>query len=245
MIYLTIKDKIQLFFSGNLGKVGSIVFVSTFLFWSVFASLADFNSMFFWFEKLDNTSGRIDDWFETNTYINDQLVIGYNYSFEIDGLPYSGTAYEYSSYYDINDSVQIEYAIGDPNISRIMGGMTGTMPLFVVLIIGIFPLIGFIVLILALKQTSQNIATIMHGDIVKGELIDSSPTNTKINNRTLYRLTYKYLAGGSEYENITKSVNPYDFGNQEDVIFNSLKPGNSVLFRKLPTLIANKLNHLR
>ena len=69
---------------------------------------------------------------------------------------------------------------------------------------------------------------------------DSERTNTKVNGRYVYRLTYVYEQNGKEYENFTNTVNPDKFGDEEKIVVSITDPEKSVLFNKLPKSIQKK-----
>ncbi len=244
MIYLTILDRLILFFSSLIGKIGTIVFGSTILMFSAFAFFADISEISFWFESTGTVTGIVRGSYATNTSINEQTVMGYYYDYMIEGLPYSGESFSHDEYFNENEEVTVVYLQSNPEISRIQGTMRATMPIWVLLIVGIFPSIGFIVFWIGVRSAAKTIHILSHGESGKAKLVSTKSTNTRINNRVQYLLKYEYNVQGTTYTNRTKSTFPEKYDDEEPVIYSQIDPSKSILKKSLPTRIAEKADLL-
>jgi hypothetical protein len=76
-----------------------------------------------------------------------------------------------------------------------------------------------------------------NGKIGSGRLISSEPTNTRINRRTVYKLTFEFTAeDGRTYQAVAKTHEPHHLQDEaeERLLYDAYNPAYAVLLDNLP-----------
>jgi hypothetical protein len=110
------------------------------------------------------------------------------------------------------------------------------MPPFGLVFAAIFPFIGLVMFLFALKKSSKYLRIVKTGKLAYGTFISSEPTNTKINNSRVYRYYFefndengmKYKATGETHTG-RLSDEP-----QELLVYNPNNPNEAVMVDALP-----------
>lgn len=232
--------KLKTMFGGVTAIIGIAFFVMGMLFLGIFGSLADWSSLKF----SDNdpvTTGWITNVKATNSTMNEQTVYAYSYEFKL----FDGTNYEGKSYYPgyvlhEGDAVDIQFIKNEPNTSRIVEMKGAVFPLWVLLIILPFVLIGAVFLFFNIRKGIKANHLLRYGKIGYGTLIDKSPTNMTINDRPVYRLTFEFKAeDGRTYQVDARSHTPEVLEDepQEKLVYDITNPAQAVVIDELPRSI--------
>jgi hypothetical protein len=128
---------------------------------------------------------------DTGASVNETPVRGTRYVFEMAGRQFENVSYATGHALAEGATATVEYSTGDPQMSRIKGmrsAMFGPAVLFVL----IFPGIGLAFVLGSLRGRMRELHLLRHGIAGFAKLVDKSPTNTRINNQTVYRLRFEF-----------------------------------------------------
>jgi hypothetical protein len=153
-----------------------------------------------------------------------------------DGKQYQGISYATGRKLQVGRLVAIEYTKGNPAISRIKGMRRAIFGPFG-LISFIFPVIGFFVIYAGLKKGLKASRLLKHGRIGVGKLKSKIPTNTRINEQRVYKLTFEFSPDeGGTYDVVSKThlVDALENDEQEKLLYDPYKPSYAVMFDNLP-----------
>jgi hypothetical protein len=187
--------------------------------------------------ELATAEGIVSGWRETSMSINEVRVFETLYDFDLpDGQRLSGASYQTGGYVDQSQRVTVEYPAGDPSISRIQGMRTSAGGLTVAFVL-IFPLVGFVLAVVGMQKGLKARRLMSTGRLALGTLKSKEPTNTRVNEQTVYRLTFDFPAdGGGTYEVIGKTHRPYELEDepQERLVYDPRNPSDAALLDELP-----------
>lgn len=175
---------------GLLSQIGWAVFAFSSIFFWAFAMNADLSFVTMRGE-LHRAAGRITEVRRTGASEGNSPVVEHRYEFSVAGRPYSGVSYATGSETPAGQNVDVEFAEGAPEKSRIVGmrrSMFGPGAIFVI----IFPLIGLVVLWFGFRMGAKRNALLQNGLIAMGTLVDKAPTNVSINRQTVWELTFEF-----------------------------------------------------
>ena len=153
----------------------------------------------------------------------------------------TGKTYKLSSYavghqLEVNAPVDIEYPAGEPEHARIVGMRTKPMSVWV-LLVAIVPGVGLVFIIVGMSSNWRGCWLLENGRIAGGVLQSKEPTNTRINNQRVYRLTFAFHADdGQEYRtvarsHVTEKLEDDDF---EPLFYDPANPTRTVILGSLP-----------
>jgi hypothetical protein len=98
------------------------------------------------------------------------------------------------------DLVVVQYRTDDPRQSRIEGmrrKMFGPFVLFVL----VFPIIGLSIVVFTMRLGRKRARLLADGVLAEGKLVNRRATNTTVNKRRVYELTFRFTAyDGSQRE---------------------------------------------
>ncbi len=220
-------------FGGFSNLFGWIFFGFGMIFVWVFTLQSDLTGWFHFRGTLEKATGIVTTVSATDMTVNERRVYKYQYQFEDrDGNAHQN--YSYSPNHSLwkGDSITIEYPENNPGISRIEGmgrgqlGLLGLMP-------AIFPIIGLFFIYFGLKRGIRTNFLLKQGYFADGTLIDKQPTNTRINNQTVFKLTFRFAArDGNQYEIHAKTHRPHLLEDQrtEKLIYSNRNPKKAVMF---------------
>lgn len=171
-----------------------------------------FSSIFFWVfvgnaelpftfrGPIAMAAGKVTSVEQTGASENKTRVMANHYSFAVIGRRYEGVSYTTGRRVEPGDLVVVQYRTDDPAQSRIEGmrrKMFGPFVLFVL----IFPLIGLVIVVLAMRLGRKRARLLADGVLAEGKLVNRRATNTTVNKRRVYELTFTFMAyDGSQRE---------------------------------------------
>ena len=189
------------------------------------------------------TSAIITESTPTNSSINKVTVYKYTYTYQINGKGnFNGYGYSTGNLYDVNTEISIYYKADKPELSKAKDLRTsefgGELTFFVL----VFPLIGLVMLFFSIRKAIKQIYILKIGELAEGKLLFKNPTNTKINNKTVYELTFEFKAkDGQIYQTIatTHQYHKLEDEQLEKLIYDPDMPINAVLLDALPNGLKN------
>ncbi len=232
--------KLKTMFGGVTAIIGIAFFVMGMAFLGIFGSLADWSSLKF-SDNAPTTTGWITNVRATNSTINEQTVYAYSYEFKLyDGTNYKGVSFYPGYVLHEGDAVDIQFIKNDPNNSRIVDMKGSVFPLWVLLIIVPFVLIGALFLYFNIRKGTKANHLLRYGKIGYGTLVSKNPTNMTINDRPVYRLTFEFQAeDGRTYQVDARSHTPEVLEDepQEKLVYDTTNPAQAVVIDELPRSI--------
>jgi hypothetical protein len=229
--------KISIFFKDPIAVIGTIFFLFGMIFPIVFGSLADFKSAFSFSENDPTVKGVIVDKTATSSSENKRRIYDYSYQYSIDGKTHTGHSFSTSYESENGDTVNVLFVAKQPELSHIEGMRAAPFGIWVVAFTSVFPIIGLIFIIFSINKFKKNIYLIKNGILTHGKVIGKEPTNTKINNKTVYKVFFQYKSqDGTLQEAFNKSHLTYNLGDEEKepLVYDSQNPQKAVLLDTLP-----------
>ncbi len=121
------------------------------------------------------------------------------------GRVLKGASYTLGSQYAVGGQVPVEYVAENTGVSRIKGARTSPLEAWFLIFV-IFPLIGVVLVFFGFRVGLRRSSLLANGVLTRGKRVSKTPTNTKINNQTVYKLEYAFeAADGSKHRAIAKS----------------------------------------
>lgn len=231
---LSFFHKFKVLFSGATAIVGtgflligSIVFIA-------FAFTVDFSDLKF-YGKTQTTNGKITEVVGTNSYYNEVQVQEYHFSYSVDGKKYESKSYK-AAYIDKLQPVEIEYVAANPQVARIVGTKLGQFPLWILLFIAIFPIIGSSLVAVRLKQGLKEIEILKYGKVGFGRFLRMEATGSSVNNSRVYNLFFEFEADGKTYEakGTTHLINRLKDEILEPLVYMPDDPSQAVMIDAMP-----------
>ena len=184
------------------------------------------------------TSGIITGSSDTDAKAGDIRIFKYNYQFRLeDGKIFNGYGYLTGDSLKQGDEIQIFYKQADPSKSR---GVNLRNSVFgaVGAVVGLgFPVFGIIVLAFGMRKIFRQISILKKSEIAFGSLLNKKATNMKIDNSTVYALTFEFTASDStQYQVLVKSKDTYRLTDNklEKLAYDPKNPKRFVLIDSLP-----------
>jgi len=153
-----------------------------------------------------------------------------------DVVEYKGVSYRKGGQLEKGQKVTVEYPPGQPQKSRIKGMRTSPVGLFGLIPI-IFPVVGLCLVAVGLRRGIRGNRLLAIGRQTTGKLKSKARTGTKINNRSVFKLTFEFAAGdGTIHEAVAKSHKPelLEDEAEEPLLYDPLRPAYAVMLDALP-----------
>jgi membrane protein YqaA with SNARE-associated domain len=225
----------QMMLGGIWSQVGWVLFGFGSIFYWLLGYHADLSGFRFRESSIARVQGTVLDCRDTNTAVNDEEVIENRYRYELNGIVYSGLSYDTGRCLE-GEAASIEYLKDRPEFSRVQGMRRDRFGPWAVLVAG-FPGFGLAVVILCLRAGAGRVRLLRHGVAVPGRFVGKEPTNTRINEKMVYRVAMDYTAqDGSTHRATVKTTNPQVLHDQarEAVLYDPARPDRSVPIDSLP-----------
>lgn len=228
--------RLQALFGGFLNLFGWIFFGFGLIFFWAFGMNTDLSGLYRFSGELETESGVVVESRETGASENERRVYAHEYSFQHQGEHYQGVSYTTGQQLPEGAQVEVEFPAGSPEVSRIRGmrrGMFGAPVLFVV----IFPFIGLCFVAVGLRRGLSAARLLRIGELAFGTLASKEATNTRVNNQTVYKLTFDFTTrDGRRARAVARSHQPQHLEDEarEAIFYDPQNPEKAVLFDSLP-----------
>lgn len=235
--------RLRVLLGGFLNQFGWIFFGFGLVFVWAFTLNADLTSWYRFRGPLDTTEGKAIDCKKTlfseggSENSKGTPVYAIHYAFTAaDGKEYKGLSYITGKQFEQGQKVTIEYPQGKPQTSRIKGmrqkpvGPFGIFPV-------VFPMIGLLFIIRGIKKGIKANRLLTLGEQTTGRLKSKEITNTKVNKKPVYKLTFEFnTPEGKTYETLVKT---HETGKLEDqaeepLLYDPVRPSYAVMLDDLP-----------
>ena len=207
-------------------------------------ALLGFGSIFFWAFVMNadyafltfrgevaRAPGRVTSVEKTSASENRQLIHANYYEYSVAGTLLRGVSYSTGRAVDNGDRVTVEYTAAHPERSRIAGmrqKMFGAGVTFVV----IFPFIGLLLALFAMAYGARRARLLRDGIFGTGTLKSKRATNSRVNNRMVFELTFEFVArDGRTHQAKARTSMPerLEDERQEPLLYDPDKPEDAVL----------------
>ncbi len=229
------KIKLKILFGNFFTTFGLIFLIFSSLFIIVFSSFIKFDSLS---KNSPVTEGTVTSVEVTNTSINDQRVYAFNYEYKLpDGSIHNGKSFSEDIYYEVGSPVKVLYSEKEPGVSRIEGMRAGEFSGWILFIMIPFLLVGAGFFIYGLRKARKDIYLLQVGEVAYGNLLGKEPTSVKINNRTVYKLYFRFTAAdGNTYDTVCKShiTHLLEDEEKEKLVYDPNAPEQALLLDSLP-----------
>ena len=132
--------------------------------------------------------------------------------------------------------VSIEYLPEQPEISRIVGMRRNVFGPWT-LIVAVLPVTGLIFVAAGLLRGRLRLRLLTGGVPVSGKLVEKAPTLTRVNNRTVYKMTFQYVAhDGVARQTVARTNQPERLQDEPDecILYDADNPATSMLLDSMP-----------
>ena len=238
---LNLLDKLSVIHFDLAPKVLTFVFLVLTAIFIAFISLSDIKGIRYFIEDNGTTKGYIDKIEGTNTYLNNSEVLGYYFSYSVNGESFYAESFSHNLYFDEGEEVQVEYLTDDPYVARIIGTNSSSFGPWPVLIIGFVWLIVTVITFIVFRKTTSTFNILQKRIKTTGIKRDVVKTNVEINESPVYNVEYEYETLGNRYKALARTTNPYNFQDEEPLFFSKDNPSKSVLLKRLPKRVLRKL----
>ena len=222
-----------------VGQIGWFFFGFGMIFFWAFVLNSELPTWASFRGELETARGVVTHVEATKASENHARIYANHYSFTgPDRIQYEGVSYSTGTQRHKGDAVIIEFPKGNPATSRIQGMRMGQFGAAVVFVL-IFPLVGLGFMLPGLWSGIKANRLLVNGKEALGTLKSKVPTNVKVNKRTVYKLTFEFVAeDGYTYQAVAKSHRPEILEDeaQEPLLYDPSDPRNAVMLDSLPGL---------
>ena len=217
----------------------------------IFGGTQALHNLVFFSSELREVEGTVVSVVNTNFMLNEQPIYAYHYTYEVGAVSCDGVTKALGGAYEEGDAVLVEYAVADPDRSRIRG-LAINMALDLC-IVPILPIVGLCFITVGVRKRIKGARLLRHGEMAVGKLIGQKPTNKQVNGQTVYIFTFRFTAADKQsYKVVAKShmresfsgEDPEDLpppregdkpsGIREPLLYNPKDPHDAVLLDDLP-----------
>lgn len=205
----------------------------------------DFHDSKFNEKPIKEINGTIVSVLVTNNSVNGEKALEFKYEFNLDNIVISGTSFGFEDSFSIGDSVDIEYLINDPSISRIVGTKNGSFGIDSFSSLLGFVMLGLIVLIITIYKKIEALRIFSSGFDILPSTLDSelkTPTLPVGKSNPFYRLKFNYNISGNIYSKVIyTSQDEYTMRRirMSSIIVDSHNNSISVVLETLPNKMRN------
>ena len=177
------------FFNGA-AQIGWIVFGFGMVFFYVFGTNADLSFATFR-DAAGRAAGRVTRIEQTGASEDGDAVEAAHYEYSVAGRPFRGKSYTTEGSPAEGEDVTVEYDEDNPARSRIAGMRRAIFGPWV-MVVSIFPLVGFVILWFATRSGMKRNHLLRDGMFATGKFVRTEGTNMYVNKRRVWELTFEF-----------------------------------------------------
>lgn len=224
---------------------GTFFFCFGMIFVLVFLGNADIGSLFRSKTTWQRTQGVIEHVNYTNASENHHSIYRYFYSAPTSEGLVKGDSYSSGPKLQEGDSVDVEYDPKNIQQSNIIGMRKAEFDVWVMFVL-IFPIIGLVFMIIGVRIGKKNLNLLTNGILSTGKFVFKESTNTRINNQTVYKVTFEFKDQSGQMVRATaKTHKPHlvqDEAN-EPILYLADNPQNATMVDLLPKSVRKYLEN--
>jgi hypothetical protein len=228
---------------GTIGMLGAIFFLFGMLFVVIFSGdVRPLDELRLSSAMTTTAMATVTDVRETNSTENDVSVYEYRFTFRMpDETNVSGKSYSTGQIWSKGDRVPVTYLSDKPGVAQLQDTRHTEFPWWAMLLVGIFPFVGGVMLIAGTLGGWRQIRLLMMGRLAYARWINVTPTNTTINSQPVMKYTFEFQAeDGQSYQGNSKSLPKAQLGDEanEPVLYWPTNPDRSMLLDAVPVRYA-------
>ena len=230
-------------FGGFFLQFGAGFFTFGMIFWWIFGAQADVTSWYKFSGELAHARGKAISCTDTgmseggSDHSRGTPVYRTTYGFEAEGGGhFEGECYGTGMSFSPGQTVPVEYIANDPVTSRIAGTRKKPWQAWT-LFVAIFPGLGLTFMVIGLRSNLNRLRILRVGKTTRGRLVSKEPTNTRINNRTVYKFTFEYEDEDGNTHQVSDKTHITELLEDEEterLIYNPRNPSEGMLVDVLP-----------
>jgi len=229
----------RLLFGGGTNQFGWMWLAFSMIFVWLFGLQTDFSAAVFALDTVETTRGVVTAVEPTSASVNETPVYANYYTYRIERLEaeHEGVSYTTGHEFQTGQEVTVEYLKRYPIMSRIEDTRRGEFDFWIIPFLLIFPLVGVGVVGFGLKNGIKANGLLANGKVGLGQLVSKEATNTTVNDRRVYKLTFEFTADdGQPYEVVNKTTATHllEDDAQERLLYNPYNPRYAVMLDNLP-----------
>jgi len=188
---------------------------------------------------IERTQGKITGCADTNTEVNERTVVAFEFSYtDAQGAVHTATSYSQQSHSAVGTPVSVEYLASAPEKARIEGMRLGSLPFFVLMILGVFPGIGVLLIVLGVRKGAKARKLLKTGRLSLASILQQEATGTRINEKPVMKITYTFTDQDGQAHRFTHKTHEIeaitdDVGG-ERVLYDPRNPSDAFLLDELP-----------
>lgn len=232
-----------LYLGGLLAQFGWVFVGFGLIFVWAFTLNADIASLWQFSGQLETVNGYVEHVSETKIsegggeHSKGTPVYEIHFRFEYpQGAQQQGVCYRTGWNPSPNEKVDVEFPKDKPDISRIVGTRRKPMGLFGLIPV-IFPAIGFAMVMAGLVRGRKAHRLLRDGRLAAGALVAKEATNTRVNNQTVYRLSFEFQDdSGQRHTASARTHRPrtLEDNDSELLLYDENQPSKAVMMDNLP-----------
>lgn len=156
-----------------------------------------------------------------------------------DGRERSGRSYVTGTAPDAGQRVTVEFLGGTPWVSRIQGMRRALLGPGAIIVL-IFPAVALGIVFFSVQSGLRTSRVLIHGRLTSASLKSKQPTNMRVNNRPVMKLTFEFVAGdGQRYEASESATDTMALEDErsEQLLYLPDEPRSATLVDGLPRAI--------
>lgn len=177
---------------------------------ALFVSNSEAVTWFRFATELGSVEGTVLSSDRTNMRHNSSTIDAVHYEYRVDGTDFRGTSYCQGVGPSEGERVFVHYAVDDPSTSYVQGMRSAPFPLVTGVIL-LFPLAAVGLLMYGMHRGKKRLALMERGTSAWGLLVDHQPTNTRINNQQVHKLTFAFVDADGEKRTATDRSHRREF----------------------------------
>jgi hypothetical protein len=222
------------FFNGA-AQAGWIVFGFGMIFFYFFGTNADLSFATFR-DAGGRAAGRVTRIEQTGASEDGDAVEAAHYEYSVAGRPFSGRSYSTAGSPAEGEDVTVEYDEDDPSRSRIAGMRRAIFGPWAI-VVGVFPLVGLVVLWFATRSGMKRNHLLRDGVLATGKLVSTEGTNVYVNKRRVWALTFEFVDRmGQRREAVVRTSDPEALRDEaaEPLLYDPDDPQRAYLLDEAP-----------
>ena len=142
--------------------------------------------------ELATTRGEVVRTEPTSSRVNGRRVHHVVFAYEVDGRSFEGLCYSTGDRPAAGSEATVEYVPGEPTTARIRGMRTAAFPALVAFVL-VLPLIATVVIGIGWRRGRRRVHLLRCGNTAWAVLTGRERTSTRINQASVYRLTFTFV----------------------------------------------------
>lgn len=191
--------RVAALFGGFDGQFGWLFIAFSSLFVGFFVLDSEVITTFEFVGKVGHAQGQVVDIRETNASENDSNVLAIRFRYQVAGKSYDGVSYGLRAPFDAGERVKVEYLVARPHRARITGMRVRRFGRLVAIVL-LFPVAGGMLVLRRLQRGFKEMKLLRKGSLAYGKLLQKNPTNTEINDQTVYELVFEFVVPPAEQQ---------------------------------------------